>query len=374
MPSQAPTRVALDATLWDEPTTGIGLYVRELGRALAGRGLTVERLGARYSGEAPRGTTPRSVWTVGALPAALGRSEAELFHAVGNFNLPLKRQRGMAYVLTVHDLIPELLPDTVSAQFRWQFRLWLGRSLQVADRIICVSARTREDLLSRYDLDADRVAVVHNGVDHVDRAHGPDPVGAQYVDSLGLPERFVLYAGSLDARKNVSLVLDGAQRLRRQGRPVTLVVVGQAWFGSGPIQKRLGQLRAEGLDVRPLGYLSEPLFFEVMRRASAFAFPSRYEGFGLPPLEAMRLGVPCVVSNTGSLPEVCGDAALYVDPDDAAGLASALDLLLTSDEARDRWSQKARAHAEDFTWARAAEQTASVYAQALADARCRRDF
>ena len=170
------------------------------------------------------------------------------------------------------------------------------------------------------------------------------------------------------------MVLDAVSLLSRRGQKVTLVLVGQSWFGSGPVQKRLGQLRAEGLDVRPLGYLDEPLFFEVMRRATAFAFPSRYEGFGLPPLEAMRLGVPSVVSNAGSLPEVCGDGALYVDPDDARGLADALWSLVSSESEQKRWSEAGLRHAASFTWTRAAEETVKVYAQALADARCRRDF
>ncbi len=360
-----PDRIALDATLWDEPTTGIGLYVRQLTRALQAQGTHVVRLGASVSGEYPRGTTGRTAWTLGGLPEALRHSEAALFHAAGNFNLPLTRAPGKAYVLTVHDLIPELLPQTVSRAFRWQFRLWLSRSAALADRIICVSARTREDLLARYDLDADKVEVVHNGVDHVDRVPPPDEVGQRYLDALGLPERFVLYAGSLDARKNVALVLEAMASLRRDGQPCTLVLAGQSWFGSGAVERRIGELRAEGLDVRPLGYLSAPLFYEVMRRASVFAFPSRYEGFGLPPLEAMRLGVPCVVSDAGSLPEVCGDAALYVHPDDVQGLAVALERLLGSEAERRRLSEAGRVQAAKFTWDEAAERTRAVYARAL---------
>jgi glycosyltransferase involved in cell wall biosynthesis len=371
MARPSPARIALDATLWDAPTTGIGLYVRELGRALERLGVTVERFGAPLTGAAPRRGIGRSLWTVGGLPGALSRSGAQLYHAAGNFNLPLTRTAGKAYVLTVHDLIPELLPDTVSRAFRWQFRLWLSRSAQLADRIICVSARTREDFLSRYELDADRVVVVHHGADHVDAVPAPDAVGERYLDSLGLPERFVLYAGSLDARKNVTLVLDAAFELKRRGRPCTVVLAGQSWFGAGAVERRLSSLRADGLDVRPLGYLEAPLFYGVMRRACAFAFPSRYEGFGLPPLEAMRLGVPCVVSTAGSLPEVCGDGALYVDPDDAGALCGALDRLLSSDVEHRRLSDAGRRHAARFTWEAAAQRTRAVYADAVAEAGAR---
>ncbi len=361
-----PGPIALDATLWDEPTTGIGLYTRCLYDALLRRGVELLRLGARRSGEVPRRLASRTVYLLGELPSALERSQARVFHGLSNFNLPLTRVPGKRMVLTVHDLIPDLFPETVSTGYRWQFRLWLSRSLQVADRIICVSETTRQDLLRRFEVDPARLSVVHNGVDHVDRVAPLDRTGEQYLESLGLPERFVLYAGSFDARKNVSLVLDAFVRLWRDGFRTTLVLMGQSWFGSGPVEKRVAALRADGLDIRPLGYLADPLFYEVMRRASVFAFPSRYEGFGLPPLEAMRLGVPCIVANAGSLPEVCGDAALYVSPDDADGLARMIWRVLESADERHQLSERGRTQASLFTWDRAAYQTIDVYRAALA--------
>ncbi len=139
----------------------------------------------------------------------------------------------------------------------------------------------------------------YNGVDHVD-GHVPDATTEEFLRALALPQRFVLYAGSLDVRKNVSLVLDALERLKARGRPVSLVMVGQSWFGSGAVESRVARMRSEGHDIRPLGYQSEPVFFELMRRAAVFVFPSKYEGFGLPPLEAMRLGTPAIVSTTGA--------------------------------------------------------------------------
>lgn len=369
MPSMNPrtnvSSVALDATLWDEPTTGIGLYTHELAAALKARGLTIERLGAETTGEAPRRSTSRTAWALTELTDALLSSPSPIFHALNNFNLPLRRMPGKRMVLTVHDLIPDLLPETVSIAFKWQFRLWLIRSLHIADQVICVSQRTRQDLLRRFEVDADRVHVVHNGVDHVDRVPALDHTSTQYLDALALPQKYVLYAGSLDARKNVGLVLDGMAELQRRGRGVPLVLAGQSWFGSGPIETRIAKMRADGLDLRPLGYLDPSLFYEVMRRATVFAFPSRYEGFGLPPLEAMRLGVPCVVSNAGALPEVCGDGALMVRPDDLGHFTRAIDTLLTLEPERARLSELGRKQAAKFTWAKAAEQTLAVYREAL---------
>lgn len=365
MSGPSPEAIALDASLWDEPTTGISLYTRWLAKGLEELGVEVTRVGARHSGQLPRGKISRSLFTLGPLPRLLTGLPQPLYHAVSNFNLPLTRVPGKALVLTVHDLIPDLLPETVSRSFRWQFRLWLSRSLRVADRVICVSTRTREDLLARFEVEPERVVSVHLGVDHVDQIARPDSAGLAYLAALGLPKSFVLYAGALDARKNIELVLQGCERLRAAGRPVTLVLAGQRWFGAGPLEKRIATLRAEGFDIRPLGYQSTEVFYELMRRASVFVFPSLYEGFGLPPLEAMRLGIPTIVSTGGSLPEVCGGGAIVVRPDDPVGLANEITQLLDSPERSAHWSAKGKAHAAGFSWKRTAEQTLSVYRSAL---------
>lgn len=356
--------VALDASLWDEPTTGIALYARQLARALEAEGVPVERWGAARSGEVPRGSWSRSTWTLAKLPGLLEARRPRLFHAVSNFNLPLARVPGVPYVLTVHDLVPLLLPDTVSAAFRWQFRAWLTRSLAVADQVICVSEVARASVLARFDVDPDKLCVIHHGVDHVDALPKADATTEAWIDALGLSEPWVLYAGALDARKNVELVLDAVGRLFDGGRRVSLVLAGQRWFGAGAIEQRVQALKARGVDVRPLGYLDERVFYAVMRRAGVFVFPSRYEGFGLPPLEAMHLGVPTIVSTEGSLPEVCGDGALQVGPDDAAGLAARLDELLRDGARRAEWSKKGQARAALFRWKRTALATAQAYARA----------
>jgi glycosyltransferase involved in cell wall biosynthesis len=306
----------------------------------------------------------RTAYSLGRLPQALRQVEARLYHALGNFNLPLVRTPGTPYVVTVHDLIPLLMPETVSRAYRWQFRLWLARSVQVADRILCVSTRTREDLLERHPEAEGKVAVVYNGVDHVDR-HVPDAATLDLLRTLSPPSRFVLYAGSLDVRKNVGLVLDALERLKARGRPVPLVMVGQSWFGSGAVETRVARLRSEGHDIRTLGYQPEAVFYELMRRAAVFVFPSRYEGFGLPPLEAMRLGTPAIVSTTGATPEVCGNAAPAVRPDDAEGLAEVMDRLLRSDAERRHWAQEGTRHAAAFTWARCADETLAAYEHVL---------
>lgn len=358
--------IALDASLWDEPITGIGLYTRQLHRALIGAGAPVERWGARKSGELPRGDGSRTGWTLGGLPRALSERRPRLFHALANFNLPLQRVPGVPYVLTVHDLVPLLLPETVSTAFRWQFRLWLARATRVAEQIICVSDVARQSLRAHVEVDDAKLTVIHHGVDHVEAVGPPDDITTAWLDALGLASPFVLYAGALDARKNVELVLRAMEQLFRQGRRATLVLAGQRWFGSGAIEREVLRLKELGVDVRPLGYLEDTVLYALMRRAGVFVFPSRYEGFGLPPLEAMRLGVPTIVSNAGSLPEVCADGAWQVGVDDVSGLAGQLDRLLGDASARASLAAAGLARAQTFSWAKTAQQTLEVYARCSA--------
>lgn len=353
--------LALDASLWDEPITGIALYTRQLHRALVASGLSVERWGARKSGERPRGRASRTGWTLGTLPELLRAERPALFHAVANFNLPLRRVLGVPTVLTFHDAVPVLLPDTVSRAFRWQFRLWLSRAVRVADQIICVSEFARQSLLDVVEVDPAKLHVVWHGVDHVEAVAPPDGTTLAWLDALGLSEPFVLYAGALDARKNVELVLAAMERLYRGGRRATLVLAGQRWFGSGRIEREVTRLKALGVDVRPLGYLDDPVFYALMKRAGVFVFPSRSEGFGLPPLEAMRLGVPTIISNAASLPEIGGEGAWQVGVTDDDALASKLDVLLGDEDTRRALGAAGRRRAAEFTWRRCATETASIY-------------
>jgi glycosyltransferase involved in cell wall biosynthesis len=169
----------------------------------------------------------------------------------------------------------------------------------------------------------------------------------------------------------VALLLDAWEALWGLGRRAALVLVGQRWFGAGVVEARVQRLQERSLDVRPLGHLPEDRLLALMQRATAFVFPSQYEGFGLPPLEAMRLGAPVVVSSAGALPEVCGEAARYVAPDRPEELVRALEALLDSPEERRLRAEAGRRWARRFTWARAAEQTADVYRRALAVAEAR---
>jgi glycosyltransferase involved in cell wall biosynthesis len=301
--------------------------------------VTVLRVGARRSGGFPAAEphTPHAA----ELPLLLPRTGAPLFHAVANVDLPPVRVRGIAYVLTVHDLIPLTSPDTVSRPFHWQFRLWLARSLQLADHVVCVSDWTRKTLLARFPaLPSSRVSMVHNGVDHV-RSTALDAVSEAWLRSLGLPERWVLFAGALDARKNVGLLLSALEHLGPAAP--TLVLAGQPWFGSEVIERRVGTLRRRGVDIRPVGHLVEPLLWALIARAPLFVFPPATRGSGCP-RKPWRSGRRWCEQRR--LASRCRPAAAYVDSMTSPVARTLVRLL----DARTRMREAVSAQA--FTWDR----------------------
>jgi glycosyltransferase involved in cell wall biosynthesis len=352
-------RVGFDAALLGTRTTGIGLYTEALARALSEDGASVVLMGARGRGDVPRRSPSRSLWFTAELPLRLRSARVDLFHGVNNFQLPLVRGR-VPFVITVHDLIPELMPETVSLKFRWQFQLWLRRTLEVASAVICISETTRRDLLALHPIDPARVHVVHNGVDHV-----PDRIDDAEADRLlaplSLPSKYFLCAGALDPRKNVGVVVEAIRRLGARHAGVSLVIAGQDWFGSNRIGAELDAKIKAGAPIRRVGFLPERTLFAAMQRAVAFVFPSRYEGFGLPPLEAMRLGTPALVSDAGALPEICGEAATQLPSENADVWARAMQRLLEDGAEHERLARVGRERARTFTWRGCARQTRVVY-------------
>jgi glycosyltransferase involved in cell wall biosynthesis len=259
-------------------------------------------------------------------------------------------------VVTVHDLAFRRLPQTVQRETRDNLERQLLSALAAADAIIAVSQATADDLRELLGVGTRRIHVVHEGVDAVfATAAGAVPPG--------LPARFLLFVSTLEPRKNVTGLLAGFERAVADGYPGDLVLVGRwGWrteaarraFAGSPVRGRIHHL--DGLDRAALN--------AALRRAEALLFPSLLEGFGLPVLEAMACGLPVITSSRSSLPEVAGDAALYVDPDDPADIAAAIVHLAGEPALRQALVEAGRRRAALFTWEQAAAATASVLRRA----------
>ncbi len=290
-----------------------------------------------------------------ALPRLLARLRADLYHSP-YYLMPYRL--GVPTVLTVYDLIPLLFPQYSTARARLLFRWALMLALQTARCVIAISEATRYDLLRHFAISSDRVLVVPLSADPAFCPQPPETI-ATVRACYGLPDQYVLYLGSNKPHKNLVNLVEAWSRITHCALRFTLVVAG-AWEHRYPEPRRRAE--ALGLDnVIWLGPVPEADLPALYSAATLFVFPSLYEGFGLPVLEAMACGVPVICSNTSSLPEVAGDAALLVDPTDIQALATAMADLL---EDKARWEgmrEKGLRQAARFSWEQTAAITLDVY-------------
>jgi glycosyltransferase involved in cell wall biosynthesis len=295
---------------------------------------------------------PKLLWKHMALPLALARDHANLFHSPTG-TLPLVAP--CPQVVTIHDLFAAVEPRWFAPRTALQLRTAQHQAARTAKAIIAVSDCTRRDVVERFGIPAERIHVVYNGVDHA--RFRPTSVDAEAVaHRFGVPYPFVLCVGSLMPWRNAPRLLRAVARLG-----CGLLFVGRDIWGTDPTAR----LAAEnGWNwARFAGYVADADLPVLYAAASVFAYPSLYEGFGIPPLEAMACGTPVVSSQAGALPEVLGDAALLVDPRDEDALAQALQAA-TEDRAALR--QRGLERASRYTWSRAASQTWQVYERVLA--------
>jgi glycosyltransferase involved in cell wall biosynthesis len=297
-------------------------------------------------------SAPPVIWKHLALPVALARDHVELFHSPTG-TLPLAAL--CRQVVTIHDLFAAIEPRWFPRHLDLHLRLSQRRAVQAAAKVIAVSQCTRCDLVERFGTPAESITVVYNGVDH-DRFR-PREVDAELIARrYGVRYPFILCVGSLMPWRNAPRLLRAAARL-----DFGLLFVGRDIWGADPT----AQLAAErGWDwARFAGYVPDADLPALYAAAQVFAYPSLYEGFGIPPLEAMACGTPVVASTAGALPEVLGDAALLVDPRDENALADALQMAVHDDGTLRRRGLERASH---YTWQRTAFETWQVYQAALA--------
>lgn len=296
------------------------------------------------------------------------RAKLDLLHGPANV-LPLFYRKPA--VVTIHDLAiydhPEWFPGTLPGARTFSTRVVVPRSMRAARRIIAVSDATKREIVRIFREDAGKVDVVREGVDAT-IADLPLSVAEKY----GLqPGRFLLFLGTLEPRKNIPVAVRAFVRAVSSDPSlddVTFALAGAKGWKHGPIFAAMREANAVlGRErVHHLGYVPAADKTALLASAAAFVFPSLHEGFGLPPLEAMAAGAPVICSDAGALPEVVGDAAILVPPDDEEKLARAMGDILCDAALRQELSRKGRERASSFSWARTATGTIAVYKRALA--------
>jgi glycosyltransferase involved in cell wall biosynthesis len=300
-------------------------------------------------------------------PWRLMRDRLDLFHATHYVIPPLYRTRA---VVTIHDIIhvlyPQFLPNRAALLYA---RVMIGRALRRADRIITVSYNSKRDLVDYFGISPARIDVIYNGVATRFRegiAHEErDRVAAKY----GLPRPFLLFLGGEKPHKNVRNVLRAfAEARRERDLPHALVLAGPMPANRSRVEALIAGLDLSARVFRP-GIVPEEDLPGLYAASDALLYPTLYEGFGLPVVEAMACGVPVLTSSTSALQEIAGGYALLVDPMDVAAIARGIAEIATNPERRAELVELGRRRAADFSWDRAAEQTLRVYAEALGDGR-----
>lgn len=353
-------RIAIDTQSTIGQRTGIGQYTSMLLSELRQVAPEHEYQEINLGYLETMRTDRRIRWQQIDVPAQARKHRADLLHIPG-FDAPLWHP--CPTILTVHDIIGWLFPKNMPPVARFYWAYWLPFSIRFANVLIADSEATRKDLIHKLKIPADRIRVIHLGVEARFSPQNQEQI-ERCRNHYQLPQRFILYVGTLEPRKGIDTLIDAFARLANRCPDVDLVLAGKKGWYWQPLFERIQKHSLQNR-VHVTGYVADEDVPALYSAATVFAFPSRYEGFGLPPLEAMACGTPVVSSNSSSLPEVIGDAGILVAPDDESALAMNLEAVLSDRTLHGTLSAKGVLQASKFTWTKTAVETLKVYHQAL---------
>jgi len=354
-------RIGIDCRIAHYTPGGTGVYTRRLAQALAslpeaGKDdlLLLEAARSRLAPapNARRGrlfTPSHHRWEQLLLPLEVLPRRLDVLHSPDYIPPFVRNCRS---VITIHDLAFFRWPELLTPDSRAYFNGHIRRAVESADAIIAVSHATKQDALELLGAPPDKVRVVHEAAGFDLRPLERAEI-ERWLETERLPPDYVLFVGTFEPRKNLVRLIEAFAKVRGRGYDGQLLLAGSPGWLSGPVLEAVARHPGYVL-TRPL----DPLLYQGAR---LLAFPSLYEGFGLPVLEAMTCGIPVLTSNVSSLPEVAGDAALLVDPLDVSAIADGLWQLLNDRELARELSRKGRARAAKFSWRRAALETLDVY-------------
>jgi glycosyltransferase involved in cell wall biosynthesis len=293
------------------------------------------------------------------VPWVLRRERPHVFHAPHYVLPPAVPCRS---VVTIHDCIhlmfPQYLPNKAAYAYA---RASMWAAVKRSDCILTVSEASKRDILHFFNVAPEKIVVVYNAIDEHFWLTPPDEEVARVRERYQLDYQFVLYVGNIKPHKNLVRLIEAFDELRHTGHEeLKLLIIGDE-ISKLPSLRRAVHRHKLHKHVRFLGFVSDGTLRILYRLASLFVFPSLYEGFGLPPLEAMASGTPVVTSNQSSMPEVTGDAAVLVDPYDVSSLVDGMRRVLTDPALAALLRRRGPERARDFSWAQSVEKTRAVY-------------
>ena len=367
-------RIGIDARKLHD--FGIGTYIRNLLRQLSRLDHDTEfvLLCRREDGPALRalGENFRPVFETAGnysiaeqlrIPLTLRRERVTLFHAP-HYVLP--RLVSCRSIVTIHDCIhlmfPQYLPNRLA--FRYA-KTSMAMAARHANRVLTVSETSKRDIMKFFGTPAEKIDVIYNAFDERFAADPDEEAVDRVRERFQLHHPFVLYAGNVKPHKNLERLIEAFHLVRSAGLDLKLVLIGDEISKYAALRRAVHKYQLHP-HVRFLGYLPEETLAILYRLAGVFVFPSLYEGFGLPPLEAMASGTPVVTSNVSSLPEVTGDAAVLVDPYNPSAIAEGIRRVLTDRSLSDELRRKGLARARQFSWETSVRRIRDIYREVAA--------
>ena len=365
-------RIGIDARKLHD--FGIGTYIRNLLRHLARLDSqtefvifcrpedreTLAAVGENFR-PVPETSGNYSIAEQITIPWVLRREGVTLFHAPHYVLPPLVRCRS---VVTIHDVIHLMFPQYLPNRVAFTFAKWsITQAAHRATRIMTVSDSSKRDILRFVDTEPAKIDVIYNAYDERFAIEPREEDVVRVRERYQLTDEFVLYAGNVKPHKNLERLIDAFAIVRKRGLDhLKLVLIGDEISKYTALRRAVHQHQLHNY-VRFLGYLPEETLAVMYRLAGVFVFPSLYEGFGLPPLEAMASGTPVVTSNVSSLPEVAGDAAVLVDPYDPRAIADGIYRVLTDETLRRDMVHKGIARAGQFSWEQSVRRVRQIYGE-----------
>ena len=314
---------------------------------------------------------PGSLWLqTKAFARAARHDDLDVFWGT-SFTLPAGLPDATRKVLSIYDLVWRRYPESMSWYNRMLSRVFAERSISRADVIVTISESTKQDLESELQVPAAKIKVMRLGVDAHFRPYEPAVAARHIAQKYGSSENYILSVGTIEPRKNLAILIEAIGILKGQGKLAhQLVVAGAKGWGKSRIAESILKWKLTESDVKFLGFIPETDLPLLYSGAAVFVFPSVYEGFGLPLVEAMACGVPIVASNTSSIPEVVLDAAVLVPPSNPEGFAEAIFRVLHEQGLGSCLAAKGLKRARDFRWRFAARAVLETFEETCTNARC----
>jgi glycosyltransferase involved in cell wall biosynthesis len=367
-------RIAIDARKLRD--YGIGTYIRNLLRHLARLDTETEyvilsrpedcpfigELGENFRA-VPERSSGYSIREQIAVPLHLRRERPDLFHAPHYVLPPLTPCRS---VVTIHDCIHLRFPQYLPSRLGYAYaRSSMWAAAHRSARVLTVSEASKRDILRYFRVPESKITVIYNAIDERFSEEPPADEVMRVQERYQLYDPFILYAGNIKPHKNLERLIEAFDIIRHgELREVKLLIIGDEISKYATLRRTVHRYKLHK-HVRFFGFVPDATLAILYRLARVFVFPSLYEGFGLPPLEAMASGTPVITSNVSSLPEVVGDAAMLIDPYESDAIAGAIRRVMVDDRLRDDMRERGLARAREFSWARSIRRVKDIYDEIL---------